>query len=117
MDLNDFQTFQSWELLAAVLPAVIAFLIMMYHRATGKYADETVRRTVAVAVYVVYGLVGSAIEGEFDALTWDTAEDVLSSIVKVAMAGYASYKTFAMLALNKTEGEQRVEDREAGERV
>ena len=115
MDLSDPQVFETWELAAGALTFVVAALVGLYRRATGRYPTEQVRRGVAVGVYVVYALVGSAIRGEFDGMNWDTAEDVLASFIKVCMAGYAAYKTFGMLALNKTEGAQRVQDRAAGE--
>jgi hypothetical protein len=93
MDLTDTQAFQTWELAAGFLPVLIYAVIRAYESAQGTMTDRG-RKLVAAIVYVAYALIGNAIEGAFDGLSWDTAEDVLASVMKVAVAGFVAYKAF-----------------------
>jgi hypothetical protein len=93
MDLTDTQAYQTWEWAAGFLPVLIYWIIRIYEGSRGTLTDRG-RKIVSAVVFVTYALVGSYLEGDFGGLEWDTAEDVLSSIMKVGAAGYFAYKAY-----------------------
>ncbi len=86
MDGITTNAIQNWEWAASLLPLLIGAVIR-------SGMTRSMQAKVAVAVYVVYGLIGAYLNGEFTGLTWTTPEEVMTSILAVAMIGFAAYKT------------------------
>ncbi len=77
---------ESWWFFAAFLPIIVGALIQQGW-------SKRAQATTAVIVYVLYGLIGSYLGGQFMALSWVSMADVLTSIMAVAMIAYTSYQT------------------------
>lgn len=86
-DLDAMSSLEMWHLLAALIPIVIGHA----GNAFG-WTSATAKARLSVAVYLTYAVIGEALKGSFDALTWETPQLVLASLVKVAAISYASYK-------------------------
>ena len=86
MNIEDLTTFERWQYLAAFLPFVVSVIIQR------GWTKETQTRA-AIVVYVIWGLFGALISGEFVGLTFDTALNVADSVMMVIIVGFVSYQT------------------------
>jgi hypothetical protein len=84
--LDNTSAIQNWQLFAALLPLVIAKILGFF-----RVKNSQTKGLVATAVYLVYALIGEAIKGTFNSLTWHTPADVGASLVKIAVIAISAY--------------------------
>jgi hypothetical protein len=88
-DLDSMSSLEYWQFLAMFLPVLIGKIGAWLPR---RWRTSAHMAQLSTVVYLVAAVIGAALKGSFDSLTWDTPQLVAASFVKIAFISYTSYK-------------------------
>lgn len=88
-DFDAATALEWWHMLSVALPVLIGHV---GNRLPKRWRKADHMAQLAGATYLVYAVIGEALKGTFDTLSWNTPQLVAASLVKIAGISYASYK-------------------------